>query len=674
MVVVVFALLIFGTSPGIAQQPDEPVLRVVTRQDGAVYIYHTGTPALGYGFNIYRKGASEADSMFVKLNEEPVVGARSEAEFRALLGSRLYAELRSRFTETSSGIFLSLRGNTVSGLLYTFVYPEVARALTRLYMDTTATQGQEVTYRVIFADPFGQETEEEIMRSVLLEPQKPVAPSGLRAENNGRFMKLFWTYPKNEEGEDDKVIRFNIYRRSGATDEFVQLNTGPIIRNEAADELSYSFEVLPTDTLIELMVRAYDITGQPGPDSRILRYSITDNQPPSFITGVQALADSSGTVFVSWPVSVEADVVGYYIYRAESVQEDAPLTKLNEEPLGLLQTVFRDTTLVVTSPQIFAYRITAVDAAGNESEPSNAVTVPVKDFVPPPAPLLVQAEYLDDGTVLVSWQAPPMPIDFQTYVVMRKMLDRRAAPVPTRINVDNLRNTSIVDANDTGGGFIEGASYRYTVAAVDSARNAGDSVVTVLVIPNLVPPDPPGAFRARNDNGIRAELAWSQPYTPDLEYFTIYRSALDTAQTEQFQVSGNELSYSDESVNLAATYRYRITATDSAGNESLFSVADTVFVRNYLLPRSVRNVRAQAMEEGVRITWEPVPDPDLAGYRVFRSSIATGVFEPVSESLIEGTEFTDPSGQAGLWYQVRAYNTSTNESRPSEPVQAGGQP
>lgn len=83
---------------------------------------------------------------------------------------------------------------------------------------------------------------------------------------------------------------------------------------------------------------------------------------------------------------------------------------------------------------------------------------------------------------------------------------------------------------------------------------------------------------------------------------------------------------------------------------------------------------ARVAEGGVAVRWERVVDDELIGYRVYRSTIPTGVFTPVSEVIppTGALEFIDRDGSPAYYYQVRAVDRSGNESRPSEAVQAGG--
>jgi hypothetical protein len=91
-------------------------------------------------------------------------------------------------------------------------------------------------------------------------------------------------------------------------------------------------------------------------------------------------------------------------------------------------------------------------------------------------------------------------------------------------------------------------------------------------------------------------------------------------------------------------------------------------MKDYTAPRAVRNVRATQKGGNIKITWEPVPTPDLKGYRIYTSSIPTGVYKPVNEKLIEGTELKTTDLDANAWIQIRAVDTSGNESKDSEPA------
>jgi fibronectin type 3 domain-containing protein len=91
-----------------------------------------------------------------------------------------------------------------------------------------------------------------------------------------------------------------------------------------------------------------------------------DKFPPAPVAGFAAIPGVN-SVELAWDRATEADLKGYLVYRA--------LEGGAFERLGELQTSpsCRDTTAVAGKK--YRYRVTAVDVAGNESAPSEAVEI-----------------------------------------------------------------------------------------------------------------------------------------------------------------------------------------------------------------------------------------------------------------------------------------------------------
>jgi uncharacterized protein len=109
-------------------------------------------------------------------------------------------------------------------------------------------------------------------------------------------------------------------------------------------------------------------------NSNFLTASPRDIFPPSAPASI-TIAAAPGRLSLFFPANPEPDVVGYNIFR--SVDPDLPKdkwNKLNAEPLT--RTTFQDER--VESGRRYYYYLTAIDNAGNISEPSEVVseTVP----------------------------------------------------------------------------------------------------------------------------------------------------------------------------------------------------------------------------------------------------------------------------------------------------------
>jgi hypothetical protein len=89
--------------------------------------------------------------------------------------------------------------------------------------------------------------------------------------------------------------------------------------------------------------------------------------PPHGLVVIFVPASSSAPAHaeLSWEISPETDLAGYHVYRSE--QEDTRGALLT--PDLLLAPAFRDMSVVLGHH--YFYRVTALDRAGNESEPGN---------------------------------------------------------------------------------------------------------------------------------------------------------------------------------------------------------------------------------------------------------------------------------------------------------------
>jgi hypothetical protein len=98
-----------------------------------------------------------------------------------------------------------------------------------------------------------------------------------------------------------------------------------------------------------------------------------DTFPPRAPSGLEAVpggataADRS--IDLSWTPDTDADLAGYFVYRQEvdpQGQVTSTVTRLNITPVA--GPAYRDQTAL--AGHRYAYRVTAVDTAGNESAPS----------------------------------------------------------------------------------------------------------------------------------------------------------------------------------------------------------------------------------------------------------------------------------------------------------------
>jgi len=310
-----------------------------------------------------------------------------------------------------------------------------------------------------------------------------------------------------------------------------------------------------------------------------------------------------------------------------------------------------------------------VDYAGNESKLSASALMNIEDRTPPPPPITVEAVYLEEGNVQVTWDPGEMAEDFNRFLVYRRIISPRDSTIYDLLTDEGFRETSYMDDGVGDLGFQDGAYYEYGVAVSDSARNFSEIITTRLQIPDLTPPNPPSSVFVENMDGNRVNINWANSSSNDVTAYALYREMEGSPRVLLDSTAVSVRRFRDSDVEVGKEYRYAVSAIDSLQNESEVTFSSPVFVRKNDPPRRVRNVRLVADEQGADIVWEPVTSPHVTGYVVYRSEISTGVFEPVNEEQLTETSLRLGADGSGFWYRVRALDISGNRSRASEPVQ-----
>ncbi len=121
-------------------------------------------------------------------------------------------------------------------------------------------------------------------------------------------------------------------------------------------------------------------------------------------------------------------------------------------------------------------------------------------------------------------------------------------------------------------------------------------------------------------------------------------------------------------------HEYRVTAVATAGpplQQSGFSEPVRATFRDLVAPPAPTGVTALLETKLVRLLWDPVEAPDLAGYRIYRSEgigheneiREAGTFPIVPEPMT-ATTFVDPGVQLGIAYRygLTSVDKNGNES------------
>lgn len=131
------------------------------------------------------------------------------------------------------------------------------------------------------------------------------------------------------------------------------------------------------------------------------------------------------------------------------------------------------------------------------------------------------------------------------------------------------------------------------------------------------------------------------------------------------------LTYTDRGLRNGKTYLYKVRAMRLHAGTLAAGMAShplSAVPRDLTPPAPPQKVRIVATAEGVKIIWETVAEPDLAGFRIYRRSAQSSTRELIGEVGGAGLSFLDtkpPKGR-GIWYysvsafdQARPANVST---------------
>jgi hypothetical protein len=226
----------------------------------------------------------------------------------------------------------------------------------------------------------------------------------------------------------------------------------------------------------------------------------------------------------------------------------------------------------------------------------------------------------------------------------------------------------------------DGRPVRLTYAVVtEGASAAGDLSNLASIVPLDVPVPPAALTATPKPEGVI--LTWTEPKTtiapnaaPKISGYNIYRVPKDETLGELVKPINaapvSKTTYTD--VPPYETFTYFVTAVAAPGIESDPSAAATVTFKDLMPPPTPKNLSVLIEPKAVRLIWDPVDAPDLAGYRVWRKEgIGQGdqikeipTIVPLFSKPITTLYYVDTGADIGIAYKyaVTAVDKSGNQS------------
>ncbi len=316
-------------------------------------------------------------------------------------------------------------------------------------------------------------------------------------------------------------------------------------------------------------------------------------------------------------------------------------------------------------------------------------TRPVPPDTVMPAPISDLSYQLDEKGVTLNWSYPRatvqgdrLPYRIEKFELLRAVIPVKDycadCPIPFGPSIE-IR----AESGDKGKVFYEETllrpnhRYVYRVRSKAGWFVSSDDSNTVSVVWDT-PLLAPGNFTV--EEGDKAvTLRWQAPAglldgTPvsDPLRYQVSRST-DGGETFREMPGGlsEDLAFTDKGLRNGKAYVYKVRAirlhegTMAAGmtSEPLSGTP-----RDLTPPAPPQKVRVVSTGAGVKILWETVAEPDLAGFRIYRRAAKSSIPAPIGQVDGAGLSFEDAQApkERGLWYysvtafdQARPANEST---------------
>ncbi|MFD8072679.1 PA14 domain-containing protein [Streptomyces sp. NPDC059718] len=198
---------------------------------------------------------------------------------------------------------------------------------------------------------------------------------------------------------------------------------------------------------------------------------------------------------------------------------------------------------------------------------------------------------------------------------------------------------------------------------------------TSATVDKVKPLVPAGTTVAYSANTASTKVGWARNKEMDLAGYRVYRRLKGASYPSKPIATTTSTSYTDTTVPKDGNvYYYEVRAYDKVGNTSS-GTADlgitTVDSAAPAAPKGVEENWAMGYPSTITLYWDSNSEPDLAGYRVYRSTSLPVALTPenrVTGDALSHGGYTGPLPQTGdiHYYVVTAVDTHGNESAASK--------
>jgi titin len=462
----------------------------------------------------------------------------------------------------------------------------------------------------------------------------PTAPSGLAATAmSSSRIDLAWT---DNSGDEDG---FKIERKTGAAGSYVQ------ITKVGANVTSFSnISGLSPNTEYFYRVRAYSANGNSAFSNEANATTLAG--PPTAPSGLAATAMSSSRIDLAWTDNSNNED-GFKIERRLS--STATYTEI--ATVGANVTSFSSTGL---SPNTgYTYRVRASNISGNSAYSNEASATTLR--TPPAKPSNLTAAAVSSSQIDLEWTDNSGNED--GFKIERKTgaAGTYAEIATVGANVKSFSNT----------GLSAGTQYFYRVRAFNNGGNSGYSnEANATTLPTA--PTAPSSLTATTVSNTQIDLAWADNSGNEDGFKIERKTGAAGTYAEVGTVGANVASYSDNGLDPATEYFYRVRAHNAGGQSDYSNEANATTLPT--APTAPSSLTATTVSNTqIDLAWADNSGNE-DGFKIERKTGAAGTYAEVGTVGANVASYSDNGLDPATeyFYRVRAYNTSGNSAYSNE--------
>jgi fibronectin type 3 domain-containing protein len=463
----------------------------------------------------------------------------------------------------------------------------------------------------------------------------------------GTFLNLSWSASNSS---DVKGYHIQINRTGSATNfEYLTTTSNRYINvTGLTEEIRYYFRII-----------AFDEVPLNSVWSNIVSAKTLDISPPAPPTSLTISSVGGTYISITWTGSISPDVQGYQVY----VNDTGSSTTFHYID-STINNNFNHAGLIEETK--YYYEVRAYDEVPLYSIFSNTVSATTLDETSPAAPTGLVAKDPKGHEITLQWN-PNTESDLAGYHIFK---NNKGAAYPFY-----LEHTIIGTATEyTVSSLTEEITYYFVVTAYDEVPNTSpNSNIASATTLDISAPDPPVIIEGEALSGSQISLKWYPNTEADLEGYLIFINDTNKGVTGPYHIIhtiyGKDTGYGVTHLSSETQYHFRLKAFDEVPNNSSYSNTVSVTTLDVTKPSAPTELKVyNPTKNSLSISWKANPEPDVAGYNLYRSTSLSGSYNIINSELITKTTYQDTKLDefTTYYYKVTALDDAELESEFSD--------